>query len=145
MQISPNKTQTASTRKAASNKKLTNNKPSSHKPNQLPKLDKAKISEEAKKLSKGVDPGQIQGLAESFSAQKPYSPHGTGEGLGQQQPPLSKEPLGPIAKDPKDPYGTGPGLDPGKGWNPKLPKFELPSAPSWEFRPGYNPAGTGGL
>lgn len=144
MQISANKPQAASTRVAGSNKKLSNNKPKNQKPSQLPKLDKAKISEEAKKLSKGVDPSQIKGLAESFGSEKPYSPHGTGEGLGKPQPPLSKEPIGEFPKDPSDPYGTGDGLPKGGGSNP-FQGIQLPTKPSWEFRPGYNPAGTGGL
>ncbi len=140
MQISANKPQAASTR---SNKKLSHNKPQNHKPSPLPQLDKAKISAEAKKVGQGVDAGQILGMKENFGAPSGgYSPHGTGEGLGKPLPKVDNEPIGPMPKDPKDPYGTGPGLP--QGSNP-FEGIKLPTGPTWQFRPGYNPAGTGGL
>lgn len=143
MKIETKAPNSVSTRVASSNKKLTNNKPAQTKADRFPQLDKAKISEEAKRAGAGANPGQILGLSQNFGAGKDtYTPWGTGEGLGKQLPPAppSSEPWPTVPTNPRDPYGTGDGLDSDRG---RTPQSAAPKP--WEFRPGYNPAGTGGL
>lgn len=125
-------------------------------------LDKANISPEAQKAIQGADPNQISGFAKNFGNVKtlgkgelgqpeppltglplpvdPHDPFGAGDGLGKPVPPSrpESEPFPTRPVDPHDPIGAGDGL-PKSGGGIKLP------GPTWKFRPGYNPAGTGGL